>query len=264
VIKFFRLLVRSLMLLVIALLSALLAMRMAIHGREVRVPNLAGLTMLQAQQTANGSGLLVSVEERFYSGDVPAGSVISQMPAPNSKVRRGWRVRVTESLGPQRVTIPNVIGQSERAASINLRQRGLELGTVSSVQLPDPLAGQVIAQEPPANADANSPKVSLLVSEQPDAPEYVMPNLVGRSLAEAREKIARAGLEIESVAAAEPAPSTPQPPIGTVSVVAPGPPPSPTTGIVVTQNPSAGSRISAGTSIRLQVQHRMSLASADR
>jgi beta-lactam-binding protein with PASTA domain len=255
VIKFLRLLVRSLMLLVIALLSALVAMRLAIHGREVRVPNVAGLTMLQAQQTANASGLIVSVEERFFSADVPAGSVISQMPAPNSKVRRGWRVRVTESLGAQRVTIPDLIGQSERAASINLRQRGLELGTVSSVQMSDPAAGQVIAQEPPANADANSPKISLLVSEKPDTPEYVMPNLVGRSLAEAKQRIARAGLEIKSVAAAQPAPSVPQPAAVTVGVAAPVAHAAPTAGVIVMQYPPAGSRVSADTSIRLQVEH---------
>jgi beta-lactam-binding protein with PASTA domain len=253
VIKFFRLLVRSLILLVIALLSALLAMRMAIHGREVRVPNLSGLTMLQAQQTANANGLIVTVEERFFSGDVPAGTVISQMPVPNSKVRRGWRVRVTESLGPQRVTIPDLIGQSERAASINLRQRGLELGTVSTVELSDSVTGQVVAQEPPANADASSPKVSLLVSEKPDAPGYVMPNFVGRSLAEAKEKIARAGLEIGSVAWAEPVQRVPQPALGALDEVVPMPRSEPRNGVIAAQSPPAGSRVSASTSIRLQV-----------
>jgi len=48
-----------------------------------------------------------------------------------------WRVRVAESLGPQRVSIPDLVGQTERAATLNLRQRGLDLATVSAV----PLAG---------------------------------------------------------------------------------------------------------------------------
>jgi beta-lactam-binding protein with PASTA domain len=255
-IRFLKWLVRSLMLLVIALLSALLAMRLAIHGREVRVPNLAGLTTLQAQQTANASGLIVSVEEQLYNADVPPGTVISQMPTPNSKVRRGWRVRVMESLGPQRVTIPDLIGQSERAASINLHRRGLELGTVSTVQSPDVVAGQVIAQDPIANADASSPKISLLVSKDPDTSQYVMPNLVGRSLADATEKIARAGLLIESVAAADPAQQIPPSTVSSPAVaMATARRTVPTAGIIVAQTPPAGSRVSADTSIRLQVGH---------
>ena len=114
--RFFRFATRSLLLLLIALFSALTAMRFAIHGREVRVPNLHGMTILQAQEAANGSGLIVSVEDKFYSSDVSEGKIISQVPLANSKVRRGWRLRVVESLGPQRVTIPDVIGQTERAA----------------------------------------------------------------------------------------------------------------------------------------------------
>lgn len=254
-IRFFRLLVRSLLLLVIALLSALLAMRLAIHGREVRVPNLAGLTTLQAQQTANASGLIVSVEERFYSSDVVAGRVLSQMPTANSRVRRGWRVRVTESLGPQRVTIPDLVGQSERAATINLRQRGLEVGSVATVPMGDAAVGQVIAQDPPGNADASSPKVSLLVGEKPAHAEYVMPNLIGRSLGQAKEILARAGLEIERVTGEmRPAPSAP-PLIGGASpVAATVAPAAPTAGIVVVQSPAPGSRVSADTSIRIQVE----------
>ena len=53
------------------------------------------------------------------------------MPAAGEKVRRGWRVRVAESMGPQREIIPAVIGNSERAAELNIRRRGLDLLGVS-------------------------------------------------------------------------------------------------------------------------------------
>ena len=57
------------------------------------------------------------------------------MPLGGTQVRRGWSIRVAESLGPQRIAIPNVLGQSERAAEINIRRRGLDMGTVASLQL---------------------------------------------------------------------------------------------------------------------------------
>ena len=250
--RFFRLVTRSLILLLIALFSALTAMRFAIHGREVRVPNLRGMSTLQAQETANGNGLIVTVEDKFYSSDVPAGKIISQAPSANSKVRRGWRVRVSESLGPQRVAIPDLLGQSERAATINLRRRGLDLAAVAGVAAAGVPADQVIAQEPPPSAtELTSPKVSILLAEPVATPEYVMPSFVGRQLAEAKEKIVRAGLQVPIVVAAV---SANQGAAVSNAPVNPGTPAvSPFSGIVVSQTPPAGSRVTPDTQIRLEV-----------
>ena len=57
---------------------------------------------------------------------VAEGRVVSQMPEAGEVVRRGWDVRLALSLGPQRVEIPQVVGESERAARINIAQRGLQ------------------------------------------------------------------------------------------------------------------------------------------
>jgi len=73
-IRFLKLLIRSLILIVVALFSSLAAMRVAIHGREVRVPNIQGMTTLRAQETANSSGLIVSVEDKFI---VPTSPPVS-------------------------------------------------------------------------------------------------------------------------------------------------------------------------------------------
>jgi beta-lactam-binding protein with PASTA domain len=238
------------------LFSALAAMRVAIHGGEVRVPDVKGMTVLEAQETANGNGLIVSVEDKFFSSEVPAGKVISQFPAPYARVRRGWRVRVAESLGPQRVTIPDLVGQTERAASLNLHQRGLDLATVAGVVLPNVPPDQVVAQVPPANsADATSPKVSILLAQPPPISQFVMPNFVGRQLAEAREKIERAGLRLAEVSVSAPA-ASPE----AASAAAPAteptvlqPPQVPNSGVILSQAPPAGSRVTPDTYIKLQV-----------
>jgi beta-lactam-binding protein with PASTA domain len=263
-VRFLRWLTRSLILLLIALFTAVTAMRLAIHGREVRVPNLRGMTILQAQEAANGNGLIVSVEDKFYSPDVPLGKVISQVPAANSKVRRGWRVHVAESLGPQRVSIPDLVGETERAATMNLRRRGLDLATIAGVPAPGLPADQVIAQEPtPSAGEVLSPKISILLAQEPPSAEYVMPNFVGHQLAEAKEKIAKAGLQLASVSVAASANSAP-PADATApqttnaaqaaSTQTPAPPkPVPVSGIISSQSPPAGSRVTADTQIRLEV-----------
>ncbi len=118
----------ALVLMTVALISALAAMQLAIHGREVAVPKLVGLSPFEAERAGTASGLQVVVERQFYSADVPEGKIMTQMPPPGTKVRRGWAVRLAQSLGPQRVAIPDVTGGSERVAELNIRRRGLTSG----------------------------------------------------------------------------------------------------------------------------------------
>ena len=123
--QFVRMFLLALVLMTVALISALTAMQLAIHGREVAIPPLIGLTPLEAERTGAASGLQIIIERQFYSPTIPEGKIMTQMPLPGTKVRRGWSVRVAQSLGPLRIPIPNVTGGSERIAEINIRRRSL-------------------------------------------------------------------------------------------------------------------------------------------
>ncbi len=97
-------------------------------------------------------------------------------------VRREWRVRVAESLGPQKVDVPDTVGTDDRLAAFQLRRAGLDVGTTA--QLPDTAIaeGTVIAQDPPAHAQGiERPSVNLLVAAPTMRPPdgYVMPDLIG-------------------------------------------------------------------------------------
>ncbi len=185
----------------VAVLGAFLSMRIAIHGREVEVPNLAGLSDAAAANAARDLGLNLSVENRFYSGAVAPNHVLSQSPVAGARVRRGWQVRVTESLGGQTVSVPDVTGQTERPASLVLRRLQLELGTVAHLPAPSP-AGIVLAQSPAPNSKGiNGPRVALLVSDEEQgttAEGFVMPSITGLSLAAAAVRLSSAGLHIAS------------------------------------------------------------------
>jgi beta-lactam-binding protein with PASTA domain len=232
--KFFRIVLLGLVLLMVALVSALTAMRLAIHGREVEVPKLVGLSPEEARDAANESGLVVQVENRYYSAEVPEGRVLSQLPPPGTQVRRGFRIRLAVSLGAQRGSVPNVVGQSRRAAEINIARRGLELGNVAVAQLPGLPPGQVVAQSPaPQAGGATSPKISLLVTVPEEEQAFVMPDLVGRQLPQVSEMLQRSGMRIGSV----------------METDAPGA----TAGVVLRQYPPAGQRITRAWSVSLQV-----------
>src|SRR5271170_520845 len=180
---FFRFVLLTLVLLVVALVSALTAMRFAIHGREVAVPDLVGKTPAEARRIADAGGFQLNIERQYYSASVPEGKILSQLPTPDTKVRRGWQIRVAESLGPQRVEIPNVLGESQRAAQINILRRGLDVGAVAELAMPGATADQVLGQSPPPNASGiAAPKISLLATESAAPQAFLMPNFIGQSL----------------------------------------------------------------------------------
>src|SRR5580698_8477525 len=187
-INFFRLMVAGLALAMAGLVSAVVTMRLAIHGAEVKVPDLQGLTLSEAQRRTANLGLNLGIDNKYYSAEVPAGRILAQSPLPGVIVRREWRMRVTESLGPQRVAIPKVVGQQERVASIEVRRLGLDLEESAQMPYSGAAPDTVIAQNPDQGAaGVERPSVSLLVSSAAviPPPAIVMPQLVGLPLAAA-------------------------------------------------------------------------------
>src|SRR5271154_4641527 len=210
--SFFRFVLLTLALLVVALVSALTAMRFAIHGREVAVPDLVGKTPAEARRIADAGGFQMDVERQYYSATVREGRILSQLPAPGTQVRRGWQIRVAESLGPQRVEIPNVLGESERAAEINIRRRGLDVGAVAQIGMRGPPAEQVLGQSPPPNASGiAAPKISLLTTESPTPQAFLMPNFAGQALGGVTLVLQDAGFRLGSVNVATSAAVSPIP-----------------------------------------------------
>jgi beta-lactam-binding protein with PASTA domain len=247
---FFRFIFLALILLVVALLSALTAMRFAIHTREVAVPDLVGKTPAEAQQVAELNGFQFEIERQYYSAKIPAGLVLSQLPPAGTQIRRGWRIRVAESLGPQRVEIPNVIGQSERAAEINILRRGLDVGAVALVPLPGVTVNQVIAQSPSPNASSiAAPKISLLAAEAPEAQAFVMPSFVGQTVSAATAALRDAGFRVGAVTIAATAANEPgatQPATAPLQAFP--------ISIIVSQNPPPGSKVVMGSAIDFEVR----------
>ena len=238
-------------LLMVAMVSAITTMRLAIHGREVAVPNFVGLMPMEAQRLAFQSGLTFSVERRFYSSQVPFGRVMSQVPDAGTLVRRGWQVRAAESLGSQRAAIPDVLGQSGRAAEINIRERGLEMGAQAQAHVSGVAPGMVIAQDPPANAqEISAPRVSVLVAAPPDPPAFVMPNFVGQPLALVSADIEKAGLHLGNLTVRSPENA------GAAPNAVPGsttPSPGTTATVIVGQSPAPGQKVTAGPVVNFEV-----------
>ncbi len=131
----------------VAFLSALTAMRFAVQGREVAMPDVVGIKAAQAQQMLAQRGIGIRVEDRLYNS-LPVDAVIRQSPQANMEVKVGQNAHVVLSLGPQKATIPQLKDKSMRAAQIEMLREGLQLGEVSSAHLPEYPEDTVIEQDP--------------------------------------------------------------------------------------------------------------------
>jgi eukaryotic-like serine/threonine-protein kinase len=217
----------------VAFLSALTAMRFAVQGREVAMPDVVGKRAVPAQQILRGRGVGMKVEDRIFS-NLPVDTVVRQSPPPNVRVKTGQSAHVVLSLGPQKVTIPDLKDRSLRAAQVELLRGGMQLGEVSSAYLPGGSADTVTQQDPaPGTTDVTGPHVSLLVSLGPRPPAYVMPELSGLPLAEAQSRLSGAGLKVSKVVPGQASDSAP--------------------GTVIGQTPSRGQRVDSISTIELQV-----------
>ncbi len=217
----------------VAFLSAITAMRFAIQGREVGMPDLVGKKIGEAQAALQQKGLGMKVEDRIYS-DQPVDSVVRQSPPAGMQVKVGQRAHVVLSLGSHRVTIPPLEEKSLRAARIELLRSSLQIGEISSAYLPEYPAEAVLLQDPAAGtSDATSSHVNLLVSLGTRPPAYVMPQLVGLPLADAQHRLMAAGLKVSKI--------TFQPVVGG------------TPGNVTSHTPPRGARVVPGEGVTLEV-----------
>lgn len=214
-----------------AFLSAITAMRIAIHGRETTMPNLVGKNVGEASSALRSKGLLLSVADRVYS-DLPINQVVRQTPPPGMLMKVSQQAHVVLSLGQKQLEIPSLEGTTLRVARIQLLRGGLQVGEVSSVTLPTEPVDTVVLQNPKPGRAAATPRVDVLVAGQPREASYVMPFLVGLGEVEAQHRLDVANLhrKMNYLAA-------PQWPHGTV----------------IDQAPLAGTKITASTEIDLTV-----------
>jgi len=246
VVSFFQIGSLVMLLVAVALLPAVITMHFAIHGAEVQVPALTGMTVADARSETAGLGLNLVVDNRYYSGDMAAGHILTQMPSAGTVVRREWRVRVAESLGPQKVEVPDMVGREERVAALTLRRVGLEVGATARLPYAKAAEGTVLAQDPPGHAQGIArPTVTLLVAAPGDAPDgFVMPDMIGWPVVTAQEALTRMGIKALPPSFVD-APVTP---VGSGDAP-PKPPVKP--GAVMAQVPAAGSRVDQNTAVRL-------------
>jgi serine/threonine-protein kinase len=197
------------------------------EAKPVAVPDVVGVQQRLAVQEIRSAGLKELVEEHDNK-DVPVGQVYEQDPQPGDRIERGNFVTIVVSTGPRKLDVPNVVGQSRDEAVSALTAAGLEPNVVPVNSL-EPV-DTVLATAPKAGTEViEGTAVRVNVSKGPKP--VTVPNVIGVPFESAESQLQGLNFAVasEEVESSEPA------------------------GVVVGQNPAAGTQQARGSVITLQV-----------
>lgn len=199
---------------------------------EKLVPDVVGMTQAQASAAIQAANLQVGVVT--YSGTtqpgVVNGAVFSQSPAKGAKVDPASKVDLM-LVGPEPVTVPNIVGMSQTQATGVLQAAGLVIGAVSTVTTAGVTPGLILTQSPAAGGTVAK---GTAVDVQVSLDTVAVPDVTGAKQADAESTLKAAGFLVSVVVKAS----------ATVA-----------SGRVIEQNPTGGVTAQTGSTVSIVVSN---------
>lgn len=176
------------------------------HGQKHKVPNFSGMTLSQAEKTAQDLELQLDVIDSVYVPQAAKGAILEQYPKPGNVVKSKRRIFLTiNTYAPKIVPMPYVAGFSLRQAKNKLTGAGF---TIDQLIYRDDIATNNIIEQRyngrTVEANSNimgevSTGVTLVVGLNPVDPDPVVPGIVGLSIDQAKNRLWEAGFNIGEV-----------------------------------------------------------------
>ncbi len=206
-----------------------------IHNKTtLKVPNLIGKSLDEAQVTIKENDLKLSNVIEQYNADIPSGTVINQVPKPDKLVKAGRRIYLTVSKGQETVTVPYLVGEPQRQARIKLMNTGLKAGDIryefNENYGPDTVISQSVRSGDKIRFGGS---VDLIVSKGSEM-QVQVPNLIQSDFSEVGSILDESGLILGAVTEKE----------GTGTFI-------PNT--VISQSPEAGQLVRKGTPVNITI-----------
>jgi len=197
---------------------------------KVRVPSVSNTPQERAIKELDKAGLKVTADPQ-PSDEVKKGFAIGTSPRAGAEVDRGARVRLFVSSGPERITVPDVVGVTRETAESRITDLGLEVN-VEREESDEAQDGEVLRQTPVGGSKADrGDEVTITVAQEPE--QVSVPNVEGLSRGDALAALRDAGL----------APSVRQRPTEEEAE----------DGMVLEQRPGGGTNLDPGSSVIILV-----------
>jgi len=104
------------------------------HGKEVKVPDYVGLTLNELKASASYADFDFVVVDSVYDPQKEKGTIVTQDPLPNSKVKQHRKLYLTVIASvPEKVSMPDLKDLTLRQAMATLQTYGLQMGRTDLV-----------------------------------------------------------------------------------------------------------------------------------
>jgi len=169
-------------------------------GDETELPDVIEMSLDEATRVLEEEGFEIVVNDSLYDAKHDVGTVIEQNPYPYATVKEGRRVYLTVSIGEKPIIMPNLFGVSPREAELILETFGLQVGSKFYVPNDRYYEGTVMSQSYPQGQEIKSgTKIDIIISLGQISKDAIVPDLVGKSLHEARERLKAVELDIAEI-----------------------------------------------------------------
>ena len=198
---------------------------------QVEVPDVVGMTLDDAKKELNDAGLGWKIGKQEESAQYEEGYVMGQDPEDGEKVKKNTQITLDVSTGKaeEQVEVPNVVGQDEADAQKTLEDAGFKVES-TAVYSSQP-QGEVVATTPEAGTQAaKGSTVTIQVSKGEE--KVSVPDVRGTDENTAKNTLSGAGLNV--TVTTDYSDSVAQ-------------------GNVISQDPSGGTKVDAGTNVNIVV-----------
>jgi serine/threonine-protein kinase len=172
---------------------------------SVDIPDVTNMTVEEAEQKLEAARLSYHLIEQF-SDTVDSGIVMRQSPS-KMKLKVNSVIDLYVSQGVEKQTMPDFVGKPLKDVKLELIESiGLkpeQIQTPTEVFLDDP-PGTVVKQSPAAGEQYALSDVSVMLTVSKGRQTFKMPDLIGRSLDEARARLEVSGLKLDDKVTREP------------------------------------------------------------
>ncbi len=195
------------------------------------VPDVTGKTLAEATKILEDAGFVAEVTDSVYDANVEEGRVISQVPLGSLKAEEGSKVSLTISQGTEQGTVPDLRNKTVDQAKQIATENGFIMSASTGEYSEDLEPNYIISQQPTSGSRA--PKGSVIECVFSLGAESVtVPNVTGKSSGTAQSTITDAKLKVEVTT--QKSSEVPE-------------------GQVISQNPSSGTRVEAGSTVTIVV-----------
>lgn len=170
-----------------------------VSSPETNVPKVIGMNIEDAEELLESEGFKPMISDTSYGLNLAVGEVFLQKPESGEIVKEGRTIYLFISGGEKVISVPLLKGKSILDAKFALERLGLKLGRVERIPSSQPEDMIFDQQYAEGTLLKQGEIVGVTVSAGRGGGEIMVPDLIGKSLSEAKKILTDSSLVIGKV-----------------------------------------------------------------